>query len=85
MLGHQPRQVQRIRRLLRLAGVEPARCLFITLEPGDPQAHWVERLGRLGARTPPALHAAGYPPALPGVPAPRLYVPEAEVTELRTG
>ena len=80
---HQPRQVRRIRRLLRLAGVEPARCLFITLEPGDPQAHWVERLGRLGARTPPALHAAGYPPALPGVPAPRLYVPEAEVTELQ--
>jgi ADP-heptose:LPS heptosyltransferase len=80
---HQPRQVRRIRRLLTLAGVKPARCLFITLEPGDPQAHWVERLGRLGARTPPALHAAGYPSALPDVPAPRLYVPDAEVTGLQ--
>jgi len=79
---YQPRQVRRIRRLLSLARVDPARCLFITQDPGDLQAHWVERLGRFGARTPPGLRAAGYPPALPGVPAPRLCIPDAEVTEL---
>ena len=80
---HQPRQVKRIRRLLRLAGVDTARCLFIPQEPADLALHWVERLGRLGARTPPALRAAGYPPALPDVPAPRLYIPDAEVSELK--
>ncbi len=80
---YQPRQVRRIRRLLTLAGVDPARCLFITQEPGDLHAHWVERLGRFGARTPPGLRAAGYPPAPSAMPAPRLCIPDAELTELR--
>jgi len=80
---YQPRQVRRIRRLLSLAGVDRARCLFLAQDPEDLQAHWVERLGRLGAGTPPALRAAGYAPAPRAVPAPRLNIPDAEVAELR--
>jgi ADP-heptose:LPS heptosyltransferase len=58
---HRPRQLRRIQRLLALARINPARCLFITRELADVGGPWVDRLGRFGARTPAALPAADYP------------------------
>ncbi len=56
---YQPRQVRRIRRLLALAGIDAARCLFL---PEDGAAtHWVERLVAFGHATPAALPAPAYP------------------------
>jgi heptosyltransferase-2/heptosyltransferase-3 len=76
---HQPRQLRRIRRLLRLAGVPAARCLFITQDLSDVQSHWVDRLVRFAARTPAAFaHATGIA-AADGAPAPRLFVSAAEL------
>jgi len=70
------RQLPRIRRLLWLSGVDPARCLYLT-DPGP--AHLVDRLVQLGTRTPAALRAADYPvPALATVAGPRLQVLAAE-------
>jgi heptosyltransferase-2/heptosyltransferase-3 len=73
---HHQGQVRRIRRLLRLSGIDMRRCLFLDEEPGteDP---WVDVLLRFARRTPPALSAADYPQPL-RVWAPRLHVLEAE-------
>jgi heptosyltransferase-2/heptosyltransferase-3 len=77
---YQPRQLRRIRRLLRLAGVPAARCLFITQDLSDVQSHWVDRLARFGARTPAALARSPAIAAGPGTaPAPRLFVSAAEL------
>jgi ADP-heptose:LPS heptosyltransferase len=77
----QPRQLDRIRRMLSWSGVDPARCLFIT-EVMDLEEHWVDRFIRLAQRTPDALSAEGYP-VFPtsGKPAPRLRVSDAERAE----
>jgi heptosyltransferase-2/heptosyltransferase-3 len=80
------RQMPRIQRMLRLAGVDPRRCLFISDRPvrGPVQEseHLVDRLLALGSRTPPNLRGADYPPpkaaALEG---PRLYLLESERAE----
>jgi heptosyltransferase-2/heptosyltransferase-3 len=75
---HHPGQVRRIRRLLRLSGVDPCRCLFIDEAPGT-ESPWLDALLRFAQRTPPALSAADYPePAAAGSWAPRLQVLEAE-------
>jgi heptosyltransferase-2/heptosyltransferase-3 len=66
------RQLPRIRRMLALSGVDPARCLYLT-DPGP--AHLVDRLVELGTHTPAALNPAGYPvPALATLDGPRLHV-----------
>ena len=75
-----PRKLRRIRRLLRLSGTDPARCLFITQEPSCQARHWVDRLISFGRLTPPALRAQDYP--WPQSPAPlcgpRLVVSEED-------
>jgi len=79
---YQPRQVQRIRRLLALGGVARARCLYITEAlPGD-EDHWVDRLARFGALTPAALQGGQYPP-LAHAATPRLAVEPAERQAVR--
>ncbi|MBV8910679.1 MAG: glycosyltransferase family 9 protein [Gammaproteobacteria bacterium] len=68
-----PRKLARVRRLLRLAGVDPARCLFLTDMP-HPPLHRVDRLVSFARLTPPAFRAADYP-SVEGPPcAPRLEV-----------
>jgi len=90
---YDPRKLARIRRLLKLSGINAARCLFITdtacLEPnvgpsqqGDAPAHWVDRLVCFGRLTPPGFASTDYPwPSPPPRCAPRLEVSEASSTE----
>lgn len=79
---HHPGQVRRIRRLLRLSGVDPRRCLFIDEAPGT-QSPWLDALLRFARQTPAALAAAEHPE--PKVPAgtwlPRLGILQAERAE----
>ena len=57
-----PRKLASIRRLLRFAHVDRARCVFLVDEPTAlAQAHWVDRLVSLGRRTPAALRDSDYP------------------------
>lgn len=78
---HHPRQVRRIRRLLRLSGIDPGRCLFIAEAPGR-EYPWLEALLRFARQTPPALSAADHPePAVHGTWSPRLVVLESERAE----
>lgn len=80
----QPRQAQRIRRLLAFSRIDPARCLYITDERAIEGEHWVDRLLHFARRTPPALQAADYPLPAPGpTPAARIEVTDAERAELR--
>jgi ADP-heptose:LPS heptosyltransferase len=77
----QPRQLARIRRMLALGGVDPARCLFID-DALNADEHWVDRFIRLGRRTPAMLSVAEDSSSMPGMPAPRLSVSDAERVEL---
>jgi ADP-heptose:LPS heptosyltransferase len=78
---HHPRQVRRIRRLLRSSGVDPRRCLFIDEAPGM-ELPWRDALLRFARRTPPALSAADFPePPASGPWTPRLRVLEQERVE----
>jgi ADP-heptose:LPS heptosyltransferase len=62
---HHQGQVRRIRRLLRLSGIDARRCLFIDEAPGN-EAPWLDAILRFARRTPPLLHEADYPqPAAP--------------------
>jgi hypothetical protein len=73
------RQLPRIRRMLRLAGVDPGRCVFLTDEPITGPEHLVDRLLRLGSRTPRAIRVADYPiPDPASADGPRLYVLDSE-------
>lgn len=71
------RQLPRVRRMLRFSGVDPARCLFITDEPGDAAEPQFDRMLRLAGRTPAALCAADYPVPVESE-GPRLYVADSE-------
>jgi len=73
------RQLPRIRRMLRLGGVDPRRVLYLT-DPARPgQDHLVDLMLRLGNRTPPALQERDYPvPPLTAVVGPRLHVLASE-------
>jgi ADP-heptose:LPS heptosyltransferase len=57
---HHQGQVRRIRRLLRLSGIDPRRCLFIDEAPGTDSS-WLDALLRFARRTPAALDEADYP------------------------
>ncbi len=76
------RQLPRIRRMLRWAGVDPRRCVFISDEALLAPEHLIDRLLRLGTRTPAALRVEDYPvPAPANVAGPKLYVLPAERLE----
>jgi len=80
------RQLPRIRRMLRFAGIDPRRCVFLTERPAKkavpPTEHMVDRLVALGARTPANVRAEDYPaPADSALDGPRLYVLESERAE----
>ncbi|MBS0379631.1 MAG: hypothetical protein JSS29_14170 [Proteobacteria bacterium] len=76
------RQLPRIRRMLRLAGVDPARCVFLTDQPVIEGQHLVDRMVALGYRTPAALREVDYPaPPQDALNGPRLYVLDAERRE----
>jgi len=80
------RQLPRIYRMLRLGGVDPRRCVFLTdrpiRRPVQPTDHLVDRMVALGLRTPENLRADDYPaPELDGLDGPRLYVLESERAE----
>lgn len=80
---HNRRQLPRIRRMLRLSGVDPRRCLFVTENP-QTLHHSVDRLVRLGEKTPDALNASDYPIPVSSPPwAPRLWVSTADRAELQ--
>jgi heptosyltransferase-2/heptosyltransferase-3 len=73
-----PRQLTRVRQLLRLGGIDAARCLFITDLPERANEHCIDRLLRFGEQTPPIL--GGQPgAAAAGLGcSPRLQVLDAE-------
>jgi ADP-heptose:LPS heptosyltransferase len=76
------RQLPRIRRMLRLAGVDLRRCVFLTDFPITETEHVVDRTVGLGARTPANLRAGDYPvPSADSIDGPRLYVLDAERAE----
>jgi ADP-heptose:LPS heptosyltransferase len=78
---HHPGQVRRIRRLLRLSGIDARCCVFIPEAPGK-EAPWIDALLRFAAETPPAVSAAAYPVTAPlGGWAPRLQVQDIERAE----
>jgi ADP-heptose:LPS heptosyltransferase len=80
---HHYRQLPRIKRMLSFAGVDPGRCVFINETPGTVH-HSVDRLIRLGERTPPLLKETDYPIPTQPVPwAPRLTVLEADRVDLQ--
>jgi len=73
------RQLPRIYRMLRLSGVDPRRCVFLTdspvRKPIPPVDHLVDRMVRLGTRTPRNLRAEDYPARSEApLDGPRLYV-----------
>ena len=80
------RQLPRIRRMLRFAGVDPRRCVFLSDRPvKGPQQdteHLVDRMVALGLRTPASVPAGDYPaPAAAALDGPRLYVLDSERAE----
>jgi ADP-heptose:LPS heptosyltransferase len=79
---HNHRQLPRIRRMLFLCGIDLRRCVFVS---EDPQTlhHSVDRLVRLGEKTPDALSAGDYPVPGSGLQwAPRLCVSAADQADL---
>jgi heptosyltransferase-2/heptosyltransferase-3 len=69
--------------MLRLSGVDPRRCVFLTDQPVrrpvQPTDHLVDRMVALGARTPANLRAEDYRTPTPSaIDGPRLYVLESE-------
>lgn len=78
------RQLVRIRRMLKLSGVDPRRCAFISDEPGTDPEHWVDRVVRFAARVPESIAESDYPAPLSGRRgAPNLHVLESERQEMR--
>jgi ADP-heptose:LPS heptosyltransferase len=71
------RHVSQTRRLLKLAGIEQDRCLYLLDQPSGYE-HWVERLLTFGASTPPSIHGEDFPVSSDDVmSAPRLYIDPA--------
>lgn len=76
------RQLPRIRRMLRLAGIDPQRCVFLTDRPITESEHLIDRMVGLGGHTPANLRATDYPVPPPvALDGPRLYVLESERAE----
>jgi len=80
------RQLPRIQRMLHLAGVDPQRSVFLSevplRKPVQPSDHLVDRMVKLGARTPANVRAEDYPaPPEGSLDGPRLYVLPQERAE----
>ena len=80
------RQLPRIHRMLRLSGIDPRRCVFLSERPVrgpvEETEHLVDRLVALGACTPANLRAEDYPAVADAtLDGPRLYVLEPERIE----
>lgn len=75
------RQLPRIRRMLRLSGVDSRRCLFLADEPPVSPEHLADRLVRFGQRTPVSVEATDYrsPPSYT-IDGPRLHILQHERT-----
>jgi len=54
----EPRALSKIRRMLALAGVDRACCVFITDFPDFLDEHWIDRLLRFAAQVPAAMAEA---------------------------
>lgn len=79
---HHPRQLKRVRRLLRFSGIDPLRVLYITEQAGGSDEHWVDRYLRFGEQTPAVPAAGGYRTRLPlSAWTPKLYVLDTERVE----
>ena len=76
-----PRQLVRIRRMLKISAIDPSRCLFIS-DIADAREHLTDRYVLLGQLTPPAISATDYPFSPSVRAAPRLSVSDNERTEL---
>jgi heptosyltransferase-2/heptosyltransferase-3 len=77
----EPRRLRRVQAMLAMAGVERARCLFLSAESGV-EAHWADRWARFGLETPPASRVV--PPSdvvQPAVPHLRLSNEERRVRD----
>lgn len=68
----EPRALAKIRRMLALAHVPPARCVFAADTPALDGEHWIERLLRTASQPPSACAHAWREPAGPDAAAPRL-------------
>jgi ADP-heptose:LPS heptosyltransferase len=76
------RQLPRIRRMLALSGINPARCIFISDEFDTSPEHLVDRLSRFATRTPKGINASDYPcPPVDSTAGPRLFVLDSERAE----
>jgi heptosyltransferase-2/heptosyltransferase-3 len=81
VLERAPRQLARIRRMLKLSGVDPARCVFASDEDVTDTDHWTDAMVRVAQRTPPALGGPDKTPSSQQTgrkAAPRLSVLETE-------
>jgi len=79
----EPRRLSRIKRLLALSGIAPARCVFLDRHPVAPDTHWIDRWVSFGQLTPPALqNEARRPPAPNAACTPRLEILDSERVEL---
>jgi ADP-heptose:LPS heptosyltransferase len=74
------RQLPRIRRMLKVSGVDPRRCEYLFEKPTSTRGNLVDLFVRFGTRTPPLLRAADYP-APASIGGPRLYVLDSERAE----
>jgi len=77
-----PQKVSRARRMLAFAGIDAARCVFMSQYDAPQDVSWLDRLLRLGERMPDALSAADFPlPFSSARWAPRLQILESERQE----
>jgi ADP-heptose:LPS heptosyltransferase len=73
-------RLKRVKGLLRVAGVQPERCVFLREDSAHGNEHRIDGLLRFGKQTPSALQAENYPwPEID--PSPRLKVLEEERVE----
>lgn len=61
ILERAPRQLARIRRMLTLSRIDPARCIFAADERCYDEEHWIDLYVRVAQRTPAAVNPAEYP------------------------
>jgi heptosyltransferase-2/heptosyltransferase-3 len=73
----EPRALAKIRRMLALAEVPPARCVFLTDTPARANEHWIERLLR-GCGQPPPACAHAWQGASADANAPRLVLRDTD-------